>query len=98
MESKDDNGTKWELVGFVRAGKLRQKIVCHLMDRKLTPSEISRRTGKKPGSVSKSLAGLREKNIIKCLNPNAKKGKIFSLTEEGEKVAGEICPQNESED
>ncbi|MFW9996800.1 MAG: MarR family transcriptional regulator [Candidatus Odinarchaeota archaeon] len=81
----------WERLGFAKAGKLRQTIVCLLLKSQLTPFEIAKETDRDPGSVSRVIKDLETNEIIKCMNPTAKKGKIFILTRDGEKIARELC-------
>lgn len=46
--------------------------------------------GKKQKFVSNTLKLLKELGLIECINPEAKHGKLFRLTEKGEEIFGEI--------
>ena len=80
------NNDKMDL-GFVIAGPSRAKIlkVLNRMTR-ATPTQISKKTKLFPTNVSRTLNELRDKDLIQCITPGLKKGKIFELTENGKRV------------
>ena len=54
------------------------------------PSEIAKDAGTHTSSISKTLRELREHDIIECINPHMRKGRLYRLTEKGKKVAQKI--------
>ncbi|WP_458402747.1 hypothetical protein [Methanobrevibacter sp.] len=50
----------------------------------------ARPDGKRQKFVSNTLSLLKELGLIECINPEAKHGKLFRLTEKGEEIFGEI--------
>jgi len=71
------------LLGFVLASKYRKKILQSLQDKPLTPAIISEKTGIYPSHVSMTLVELTKKNLVVCLTPKLKKGRLYDLTKEG---------------
>ena len=80
----------WEKYGFTIASKYRTKVVMALSQKPKTPSEIAEETGLYLSHVSSTISGLIENNIIRCLTPSLKRGKVFDLTEAGKEIAAEI--------
>ncbi|OQD59458.1 transcriptional regulator [Methanobrevibacter arboriphilus JCM 13429 = DSM 1125] len=76
-----------EFLVYVKPSKYRQKILISLKDEKLKiPSEIARDVGVITSHISIYLSGLKEKNLIKCINEEATKGRLYHITENGKKV------------
>ena len=64
--------------------KNREKIVISLVESKIKiPSEIAKDTGLPLNYISMLLKELKERDIVKCLNENSKKGRFYKLTKEG---------------
>ena len=80
----------WNLLGFIKASQYR-KIIILILDRgNKTPKEISDSTKYPISHVSQTLKILREREILICLTPELRKGKIYSLTELGKSMAREL--------
>lgn len=61
------------------------------LDKKiLTPKRISQLTNKRINHISTYLTQLKKNNIVICLNEEMKKGRLYKLTELGNKVVGEL--------
>ena len=56
----------------------------------MTPSQIVNILGKADSSVARCLKDLTSKGIIKCVNPEARKGRLYTLTAEGKKIQKRI--------
>ena len=88
-----DNADKeiiWNLVGFILASKNRINILQYLNKNSSLPSHISKKLNIPIGHTSNLLKGLKNKNLVKCLNPDLKKGRIYSITELGKEINNEI--------
>lgn len=73
-----------ELISYVKRAKNRQNVLLAI-DHLTMPSDIVRKLfGKWSSSryviVSRALAELTEKGLVKVENPNAKIGRLYSLT------------------
>ena len=77
---------KWDLIGFIEASKYRKKIVLSLEKGNKTPKELRDELGFYITHISSTLKELIEKNIVVCLTPELRKGRIFALTDEGKKI------------
>ncbi len=57
-----------------------------LTEKKVTPIEISKKTGIALSHVSNTLAELLENDLAVCLTPKLKKGRLYDLTSQGKKI------------
>lgn len=83
MEMKDD-------VNFVKNSVYRTKVMQSLKKYPMMPSELARKTGINTNHVSTTLAHLKKHDLVVCINPEVKRGRVYKLTEKGEEVAGKI--------
>ena len=74
------------LLGFVLASKYRKKILQALQEKPLTPATIAEKTEIYPSHVSMTLVELTKKNLVVCLTPKLKKGRLYVLTKEGKTI------------
>ncbi len=79
-----------ETLDFVRRSSYRQNVLKSLEDNVLMPKEISERSNIKTNHVSKVLSELKSKELIELVNPEARKGRLYRLTDNGEEVIKEI--------
>ena len=80
----------WNLLGFIKASQYRKRIILILDKGNKTPKEISDFSEYPISHVSQTLKILREREIVICLTPELRKGKIYSLTELGKSMAREL--------
>lgn len=73
----------YSLLGFIKASKHREEIVKLLENEILTPTEMSRTLDLHTSQVSRNLAELIEKGLVRILTPNLRKGKVYTLTKVG---------------
>ena len=86
----------WNLYGYIIASEYRKKIISSLAKGPKSPKEISEETRLYLSHVSFVINELVKKELVECLTPNLKKGKIFSLTVKGKRFA-EMLKTNEKE-
>jgi len=77
----------WKDFGFVLASSYRKNIMKILKDGPRTPKELSNETKIYFSHVSITLKELSDKKLIKTLNPLARKGKFYNLTNKGKEIA-----------
>lgn len=70
----------WNLIGFIKVSPTRYKTLKVLETQFLMPSEISKSTGLRTTQVSNALHELKEKKLVRCLNEDASKGRIYQST------------------
>lgn len=57
-----------------------------LKEKALTPNIISEKTGVYPTHISTTLTQLSKKNLVVCLTPKLKKGRLYELTKKGNEI------------
>ena len=72
---------------YVISSGYRSRIVKALGEDYKTPTEISRDVGIRTNHISCSLAQLKQAEIVECINEDARKGRLYRLTEAGEEIA-----------
>lgn len=70
----------------IKVSNSRKKVLLALEDNVLMPSEIAKITSISPSHTSKALRELENNELIVCLNPEKRVGKLFVLTELGKEV------------
>lgn len=63
----------------------------------MTPSQISELTGESIYYVSFVLEKFAERQIARCINPEAKRGRIYALTEKGRRLRKKQLAQRRAE-
>jgi len=82
----------WELYSWVMRGNQRRKIMKSLNKPKL-PTELKSEANMSLTNVSKILKSFKSKGIAKCLTPQNKTGKVYSLTERGKNIRKEMLSE-----
>ncbi len=90
-----ENRVDWQLLGFVLASKYRTKIMLLLSKKIATPKQMALGINLRIGHVSNVLKTLADKALIECVNPEAKRGRIYRLTSKG-KVISELMKKLDS--
>ena len=85
----------WNAFGFVLASGYRQKVLLSIENNPKTPKEISNETGLYLTHVSTTIAELVKVDLIKCLTPALRRGKIFDLTNKGKEIEKELIKRNQ---
>ncbi len=52
----------------------------------LIPSQIAKNSGIRTNHISKVLSELKSHELVECINPEVRKGRLYRLTETGEEV------------
>jgi len=75
----------WRDVSFIlRSGK--RKMIILLLETPRTPTQLSKLMKASLPNVSLKLGDLVRRGLVECLNPRESKGRIYRLTERGERV------------
>lgn len=86
MNSKHNKDEIWKKVGFIKVSSKRYTILKTLKNNHLIPSEIAKQTELTPSQVSSCLHDLKKENLVRCLNEDKRKGRIYHTTELGLQV------------
>ena len=56
----------------------------------LIPSQIAKNSGIRTNHISKVLSELKFHELVECINPEVRKGRLYRLTETGEEVVRKL--------
>lgn len=75
----------WNLVSFVKRGKIRRQII-KLLTVPKTPTEVAKEINAHREATSRAMIALQRKGLVKCLTPKERMYRLYGLTEKGKKV------------
>jgi len=78
----------WEDVGILKASSSRIRILRILLDRSMTPKEIAQQSKMHLSQVSRGLREMEGRNMVKCMTPNLRRGRIYMITDKGREALG----------
>ncbi len=78
--------SSWEDVGYLLASRFRIETLKVLRGKETTPSQLAQSMERSRSTVSSLLRGLAEKGLVECLNPNQRKGRLYSITDKGKEA------------
>lgn len=84
MNEEENNLLK--LASWVKISSYRNRIMIALGDKLKTPSVLAKDTGIKINHISKFLTELKQNGLIVCINEDAKRGRLYQMTDLGFKV------------
>ena len=84
----DDETLK--ILGYVVSSTYRTEVMKTLIDKPKIPSQIAADTGIKLNHISNVLNQLKKKRLIRLINPEDKKGRIYELTDVGLEISKEL--------
>ncbi|WP_296785669.1 winged helix DNA-binding protein [uncultured Methanobrevibacter sp.] len=87
MELSDEMLTE---ISYVNISKYRTKAIKSLEESPKIPSVIARDSGIRTNHISKVLRELKEHELVECINPEARKGRLYRLTDKGENIVGNL--------
>ncbi len=79
----------WDKLSFVKRSEQRLDVLSGLEGPSM-PSELAEELGMHQSHVSRALSELEEKDLVKILNPDAHRGRLYRRTEEAEKILERI--------
>ena len=83
MELSDEMLTE---ISYVEISQYRKKVMKSLEGNVKIPTVIARDSGIRTNHISKVLGELKEHKLVECINPEVRKGRLYRLTDKGEKV------------
>lgn len=76
-----------ELIGWIYAGENRRAVFKEISRvRFITPGDVSNKTNINNNHISNILADLKEKGLVECINPQAKRGRLYCTTDLGKAI------------
>lgn len=73
-------------LAVVKSSTYRISVINAIGNNIIIPSEISKKTNLRLNHVSTVLTKLKKNNIVECLNEDAKKGRLYRLTDLGNQI------------
>ena len=77
-------------MSYVKISKYRAKVMKSLDGEVLIPSQIAKNSGIRTNHISKVLSELKAHELVECINPEVKKGRLYRQTEKGAEVSKNI--------
>lgn len=77
-------------VSLLKSSEYRLKIIQAIGNNTLTPSEIANKINIRLNHVSLFLKQLKENKLVKCLNEESRKGRLYELTELGKNAVNKL--------
>ena len=77
-------------MSYVQISKYRTKVVKALDGETKIPTQIARDSDIRPNHISKVLSELKAHELVECINPEARKGRLYRLTEKGNEIVKNI--------
>ena len=77
-------------ISLLKSSEYRLKIIKAIGKDTLTPSEIANKIEIRLNHVSMFLKELKENKLVKCLNEDTRKGRLYELTELGENAINKL--------
>ena len=77
-------------MSYVNISQYRTKVMKSLDGEVLIPSQIARNSEIRTNHISKVLSELKAHELVECINPEARKGRLYRLTEKGEEIVDKI--------
>ena len=74
-------------ISYVQISKYRLKVMKSLDSEVKIPTQIAKDSGIRTNHISKVLAELKAHELVECINPEARKGRLYRHTDKGEEVA-----------
>lgn len=93
MSQKDDELLK--LTSYVEISKYREKTLKSIGNNVKIPVNIAKDSGIRTNHISKVLSELKSKEIVECINEEARKGRLYRLTDTGKEVLESINEKEE---
>lgn len=72
-----------DAISLIKSSEYRHKVLKAIGNEVRTPSEIAKKVELRLNHVSMVLTDLKDKKLVKCLNEETKKGRLYELTELG---------------
>lgn len=93
----EENDEILKLTSYVQISKYREKTLKSIGDEVKIPTHIAKDSGIRTNHISKVLSELKSKDIVECINEEARKGRLYRLTDTGKDVLDNITTKEKKE-
>jgi len=73
-------------ISYVEISKYRKKVMKSLEGDVKIPTVIANDSGIRTNHISKVLSELKAHELVECINPEVRKGRLYRLTDKGDNV------------
>ena len=73
-------------ISYVKISQYRTKVMKSLDGEVKIPTVIAKDSEIKPNNISKVLSELKAHELVECINPEVRKGRLYRLTDKGNNV------------
>lgn len=87
MELSDEMLTE---ISYVQVSQYRTKVMKALDGEVKIPTNIARDSGIRTNHISKVLGELKKHELVECINPEVRKGRLYRLTDKGNEIVKNI--------
>ena len=77
-------------ISYVEISQYRKKVMKALEDDIKIPSKIAKDSDIRQNHISKVLSELKAHELVECINPEVRKGRLYRLTDKGEELVKNI--------
>lgn len=77
-------------ISYVKISQYRTKVMKALEDDIKIPSKIAKDSDIRQNHISKVLAELKAHELVECINPEVRKGRLYRLTPKGDELVKNI--------
>ena len=77
-------------MSYVEISKYRSKVMKALEDDVKIPSQIAKDSEIRQNHISKVLSELKAHELVECINPEVRKGRLYRLTDKGNELVKNI--------
>ena len=77
-------------VGYIQVSTYRTKVMKSLDGEVKIPSQIAKDTDILQNHMSATLKQLKEHELVECINPEVRKGRLYRLTDKGEEIVDKL--------
>ena len=89
-DEQSSNPIRLKEISYVQISKYRTKTMKSLDGEVLIPSQIAKNSGIRTNHISKVLSELKAHELVECINPEVRKGRLYRLTEKGKTMSKNI--------
>ena len=77
-------------ISYVKISTYRTKAMKALEDEVKIPSIIAKDSGIRTNHISKVLSELKAHELVECINPEVRKGRLYRHTEKGDQIVKKL--------
>lgn len=80
-------------ISYVQISKYREKVMKSLEGEVKIPSQIAKDSDIRVNHISKVLSELKAHDLVECINPEVRKGRLYRHTDKGEEIVKNLTDE-----